>query len=929
VTAFVGRTQELGHLEAILADATRGGVAAALVVGDPGSGKTRLLAEAERAAPIQRRLHIVGYEAEHAVPLAAAAGLLRELEAGGDSILADLLHGAPESSALEPVRIFESVHRALGDRLPAVLFIDDLQWTDELSRALLHYITRGAAIEERQLAILVAARPGSVATAFADSLAHILPAERFQALELGPLAREEGVELAMALAPDLDEWRAGEIWERSRGVPFWLETLARSQESPTDVGRLVTARLRGASVDSAAAFALLVVAARPLPTNAIAEIQQWSADRADTALAQLVSRGVAAPPTAVVELVHDLIREAALAGLPMETRRALHRRLAGWLEGQGDDVQTLREAIEHRRKGAMSVLEPMQRLLSHPQRRVLGREGLLWLLEIADGEDPGRASVTLHAGLATMAAELGESRLAEERWLLAVDHGSCRRERARAALEAARAAYIADRPDAARRYLTRARTLSDDRVLEIEIDAQEAAVRRFLEFDIEGAEVLEERALVSASALDEAAGGVDALDLASRSAVHDALAAARDAAMMADEPEAGLEIGDRLVEVANQLGEERRLRAVLSRASMLRQAGRLSEAEEAMFSAWAEARAKIFPRLEVEAGFSLASARLALGQLADAERHAADALTLAERGIGLSRMIATPTRVRLVALIVQLSRGDWRQAVERIKSLVPEEGPHYRLVLHQVIGVWLARVAPDESVREVATRFAAARADADAAWCRRCRGEVDLRAAEGLARVGLVDDALAIARDWDASHPTSGPLNDFWRRRAETMITAASGDASHACDLLEALEVRAAQLDLRLEQLWIRLDHGAALAAVDRQGAVQTLRRAAELADTLGATNEGALAQQRLRSLGVRAWRRRPSAGELTERELQIARLVATGASNPEIAQTLFLSRKTVERHVSNVLRKLGVKNRAELASRLRDVAPQVEGAHR
>jgi DNA-binding NarL/FixJ family response regulator len=44
--------------------------------------------------------------------------------------------------------------------------------------------------------------------------------------------------------------------------------------------------------------------------------------------------------------------------------------------------------------------------------------------------------------------------------------------------------------------------------------------------------------------------------------------------------------------------------------------------------------------------------------------------------------------------------------------------------------------------------------------------------------------------------------------------------------------------------------------------------------------------------------------------------------SNPEIAQKLFLSRKTVERHVSNILRKIGAKNRTELASRLR-----VEGA--
>lgn len=87
------------------------------------------------------------------------------------------------------------------------------------------------------------------------------------------------------------------------------------------------------------------------------------------------------------------------------------------------------------------------------------------------------------------------------------------------------------------------------------------------------------------------------------------------------------------------------------------------------------------------------------------------------------------------------------------------------------------------------------------------------------------------------------------------------------------------------------------------------------------------LAEQALRALGVRTWRRGAAAKPLTEREQEIVRLVAEGASNPEIAQQLFLSRKTVERHVSNVLRKVGARNRAELAVRVAEL--EVEGAHR
>ena len=87
------------------------------------------------------------------------------------------------------------------------------------------------------------------------------------------------------------------------------------------------------------------------------------------------------------------------------------------------------------------------------------------------------------------------------------------------------------------------------------------------------------------------------------------------------------------------------------------------------------------------------------------------------------------------------------------------------------------------------------------------------------------------------------------------------------------------------------------------------------------------LAEQALRALGVRTWHRGAAAEGLTEREQEIVRLIAAGASNPEIAQQLFLSRKTVERHVSNVLKKVGARNRTELAAMVADI--QVEGAHR
>jgi len=102
---------------------------------------------------------------------------------------------------------------------------------------------------------------------------------------------------------------------------------------------------------------------------------------------------------------------------------------------------------------------------------------------------------------------------------------------------------------------------------------------------------------------------------------------------------------------------------------------------------------------------------------------------------------------------------------------------------------------------------------------------------------------------------------------------------------------------------------------------------AAEAAERMGAGAAALVADKALRAAGKRTWRRGPATGTLTDREREIARLIASGESNPEIARRLFLSRKTVERHVSNVLRKVGARNRAELAARVSELA--IEGVPR
>jgi DNA-binding CsgD family transcriptional regulator len=198
-----------------------------------------------------------------------------------------------------------------------------------------------------------------------------------------------------------------------------------------------------------------------------------------------------------------------------------------------------------------------------------------------------------------------------------------------------------------------------------------------------------------------------------------------------------------------------------------------------------------------------------------------------------------------------------------------------------------------------------------------------LFSAEALARVGKHEQAREVLARRDALGVRE-VLDDLLRLHVGAL---AEVDAPARAAALEGALEAAEGSAFGLAALWIRLDLGRELAAAGDGRAVGELERVAALASDRGAATVLELADQALRALGVRTWHRGPATRGLTEREQQIVRLIGAGASNPEIAQQLFLSRKTVERHVSNVLRKVGARNRTELAARMAEL--EVEGAHR
>jgi DNA-binding CsgD family transcriptional regulator len=97
-----------------------------------------------------------------------------------------------------------------------------------------------------------------------------------------------------------------------------------------------------------------------------------------------------------------------------------------------------------------------------------------------------------------------------------------------------------------------------------------------------------------------------------------------------------------------------------------------------------------------------------------------------------------------------------------------------------------------------------------------------------------------------------------------------------------------------------------------------SLREARDMFDAIGASSWGGHARSELRASGERSRRRAPEArDQLTAQELQIAQLAATGLSNREIGQRLYLSHRTISTHLYRTFPKLGITSRAELSAAL------------
>jgi DNA-binding CsgD family transcriptional regulator len=924
VNIFVGRTGELGTLAEVAA-AAASGAAAAIVIGPPGSGKSRLLAEAQVRMPFPQRVAIVGYEPERFVPLAAAAGLLRtlmEVPRHGQRLEA-LLFRPQEATALEPVRLFEAAHRAFRTLDPALLVIDDVHWMDELSFTLCHYLIRAAQDSGQRVAVLAATRPGERGA----SITNALPPDRATVIELPPLTLEEGIELALGIDTNLDLTRAADFWETAHGSPFWLEALAQTGGVRGGLGQMLTVRVRGAGSDAGALLAVLAVAGRPVSIADAAALVDWPPGRAEAALGELVSRGIAVESGGAARLTHDLIRESAVANLPEDSRRSIHRRLAELLElGAGGDLRPLREALEHRRAAGAPTLDVARRLAGSPRRTLLGEEGLHLLAEIADESDPfDDAALVLQEQVASLASELAEHEEALARWSLVAERVDEPLRRASALLAASKAAYALARVVDARELLGHSQLIdAGDDVLQIEQRTHEAAILLWLEQRTAEGRALAREAVAAASRLAIGSGGVDALDGQGRQAYIDAFRLDYETAMQEGDTAALLRAAEAREAAARGFDLESYLTALLAVGVALLLSTRDREAVGHFRRIWADAHRYVFPRLAVDAGYWLARSLERMGDLIEAEQVVTETSDLAARAGDVPR---ARNRIARVACTVALQRGRPREALHRLEREARQESnEHQQIAFHEELALWYARLEGPDASERVLEQLAAGHVCAEAVGCRRCAAELTLFSAEALARIGRQNEARRALSSWEALGMRADGLDQVVHLHAGALTES---DAAARAATLDTALAAAEPSPYALESLWIRLDLGLALAAAGSDRAVAELESAVTAARERGAGTARELAEQALRALGVRTWRRGAAGRPLTRREHEVALLVAGGATNGEIARTLFLSPKTVERHVSNMLKKVGARNRTELAERLRGRAAEDTGIPR
>jgi len=934
---FAGRAGLLRSVEELV---DRGGPRVVLLDGPAGIGKSRLLQELARRLTERGAVVLAGSatEFEQVLPFGAFVDVIESVGRTG----AGLTFGAGDHrrlSGLEQIPFYRSIREAI-DRHDAphgvLLVLDDVQWADEASLGLLEFLLHRP--PRNLTAVITSYRTGTCPPRLTRAL-HALD-EPATHVRVPPLAQADVDDMFPGLPPASRRL----LTEAGAGNPLYLRLLAElpvrslgalgSAEPMLDeavdnlLGETIRAELAGLAAEQNLVVRAVAVGGAEVGADLVAAVAQLPEDRVLDILDALIGRGLLAARSGRFRFTHPLLRAAAYGLSGPGWRIRAHRRAAEHLALLDAPLVLQAQHLQHSlRPGDTEARARLARaassaLASAPAASAQWFARVLEALPDTPGTERQRSQTQLLLARALLASgQLAEADEVLEalRGRLGADHGEtvillaqCTRMRGRA-----RHAYAMLEDSAARSQG------SDSGLIVIELALIDLMAGR-IESGVSRVRALSRARSVSDG--ESGDGGRDdggSGDRRNGAGGHDRAVAAGCAALLAlahvgggeiEEGSRGLDAADRAVDALTDDEFKTILEPAIPpmawAAYLLERNDRALELlERAIRVARAHGHIYALPHLYTVQAFVLTR----LARLPEALAAAQDAEETA-KAFGVTDMVpmarAIGLRCQLWMQGPEAVRGSWEEAA----SLPPLDSAWLRLSVSTTMvevavqsGFALSadparefelgqtrQFDPTQATRwAYAAQVALAHEDADQArtWAERgvaTAERMGLDCQLGLACLALAEVELDRRNAKAAARAARRAIDAFEHAGIELQQGRAHLLAAEACALVDDVDEAGTQA-------------AAARTLFARVGAHWLERNAVR-------------AQRRV---AARRPHRRGGGPVLSQRERQVAELVAQGLTNQEISGRLYLSTRTVETHVSRVLAKLGITSRSGVARRL------------
>ncbi|MCW2962052.1 MAG: hypothetical protein JWM25_599 [Thermoleophilia bacterium] len=895
---IIGRERELAQLDLSIGPGTDG-LRLAMLSGPSGQGKTTIATAAAAAAATRgfRVATVNGRAGTLSTPFAPFIEAMPEF----DVLLSVLAGGGSIDTEHAGIGLVNLLAELVVTQ-PLLLVFDDAQALDESSIAILPYLTGISERADLTLLFVEQTDATGIPSSYRSFIDGTLARRVVSRLDLAPL-RDESVRQLVAHVLDIEETAVPtEIIDRAGGNPWFVKELAEAwrsgiKEIPSNIAAAATARLH--SLDELGQDLVTAIAACPDGAHISwleAMSEQKPRDFVRT-MDTISASGLVREDGDIISIAHPLSQQALVEELSLAMRRAIHSELAAIIEqvpmpgvasqrarghhlqasGKSEDaVACFLEAAEANEIAAQfhESLADMERSLEaeiRPANRIplLRRSGLL-AMQIGS-----LRATEMWEELARLAAATGD----DETYAYALfqQYWTCNDGTAQTRLERAAALGAEELGWSARAAATLQRMAGDyDEAIRFDDIAVDSA-RRTNDTLLE-ALALEKRAssLSLLGRLDEAASAASvAISFAMKHRYHEwtisAWGVLIESLLGLLQTERTVQEAEALNTYVNDLGLEALASLAMTWLAPAYAAhGKLDGAVQAVERAvildarWPRSQNSVLVHLLryealVEAGAT---------SMIDDARSMATELT-AQLGYD-----SWTFELRRLDVQVALRSGDVAGATELMRDLSIDEP----LSMGQLLLVLSRHAALHGS-----------------------------------------QDVLQLAVERAEAVDRNSPLSALMRDEIEaTQAAMASGSGASLFELINAWKGGGRPLDAlrcELSGVMIEVNAGRGKDMVDR---LKELRASAA---NMGASWDADHIASVLRGLGTRsrAKSRTTQVGPLTKRELEIARLVASGLKNSEVAGTLFLAEKTVAAHLSNIYGKVEVRSRVQLTGWIRE----------